>query len=230
MTQAVRREGKPKILVVDDDRDTAELVQAVLTDEGYAPSVIYRADSISVRDAVTSLEPDGVLLDSSQSDSSGYGESWQTAAWIAAREPSVSVIMMTAHAIAADEALAAITKRARAADFAAVVRKPFNLDQFLTTLNQAMQRGVVRRSSETETRARIDDLREQLIAAGARGLTTSSRRVWAIFLGADDELMQIYWWEKLSLYLVGRYSPDGARLEPIGQFTDLGAAIALALP
>jgi hypothetical protein len=69
-----------------------------------------------------------------------------------------------------------------------------------------------------------------LIAAGARDLTTSSRRVWAIFRGTGEELVQIYWWETLSLYLVGRYSVDGARLEPLGQFTDLAAAIAVALP
>ena len=223
-------EVRPKILVVDDDRDSAELMQAVLTDEGYATSVLYDADGRSVREAVSRLEPSCVLLDSSGGDPSGYGESWQTAAWIAAREPSVSVIMMTAHSLAADEAIAAVTKRARAADFAAVIRKPFDLDEFLTALNQAVQKGVTRRSSEAETAARNAQLHEQLIEAGARGITTSSRRVWAIFHGAGDDVLQIYWWEKLSLYLVARYSADGARLEPLGQFTDLGAAIAVALP
>jgi len=33
-----------------------------------------------------------------------------------------------------------------------------------------------------------------------------------------------------ALYLVGRYSVDGMRSEPLGQFTDLAAAIAIALP
>ena len=42
--------------------------------------------------------------------------------------------------------------------------------------------------------------------------------------------MQIYWWEKLSLYLLGRYTLDGVRLEPLGQFTELDAAIVVALP
>ena len=128
-----------------------------------------------------------------------------------------------------DEALEASTKRARAADFAAVVRKPYDLDEFLDALGKAVQRGVVRRSSDAENAARVSELREQLVVAGARDISTSTRRVWATFRGTGDELTQIYWWEKLSVYLVGRYTPDGARLEPVGQFTDAGGAIAAAL-
>ncbi len=219
-----------KILVVDDDRDTAEIMQAVLTDEGYAATMLYLSDERSVREAVARLEPDCVLLDSSPKDPGGYGESWQTAAWIAARERNVPVIMMTGHRAAADEALEVSTKRARAADFAAVVQKPYDLDEFLDALGKAVQRGVVRRSSDAENAARVSELREQLILAGARDLSTSTRRVWATFRGTGDELTQIYWWEKLSVYLVGRYTPDGTRLEPLGQFTDVGGAIATALP
>lgn len=230
MAQATGGDSPPKVLVVDDDHDTADIMQALLSDEGYAPSVIYDARGEVVREAVARLQPDCVLLDSSGSDPTGYGESWQTAAWLAACEPSMAVIMMTGHSLAADEALAAVTQRSRAADFAAVVRKPFDVDELLRTLSSAVQKGATRRSSEAEANARIADLRARLIGAGARDITTSSRRVWAIFRGTGEQLMQIYWWESLSLYLVGRYSVDGARLEPLGQFTDLAAAIALALP
>ena len=215
--------------MVDDDRDSAEIMQAVLTDEGYAATMLYLSDEKSVREAVARLEPDCVLLDSSPRDPTGYGESWGTAAWIAARERNVPVIMMTGHRAAADEALEASTKRARAADFAAVVRKPYDLDEFLDALGKAVQRGVARRSSDAENAARVSELREQLVLAGARDISTSTRRVWVTFRGTGDELTQIYWWEKLSLYLVGRYTPDGARLEPLGQFTDVGAAIAAAM-
>jgi DNA-binding NtrC family response regulator len=230
LTQAATEGVRPKVLIVDDDRDTAELMQAALTDEGYAASAIYHADGRSVREAVARLEPDCVLLDSAANDPTGYGESWQTAAWIAARERNVPVIMMTGHSRAADEAIAAISKRARAADFAAVIRKPFELDDFLLTLSRSVQRGVERRPSEAQRAALIAELIEQLIAAGARDISSSSRRVWATFRGNGDELMQIYRWERLSVYLLGRYSQDGARLEPLGQFTDLQAALAVALP
>ncbi|MDQ2951077.1 MAG: hypothetical protein M3R54_02305 [Chloroflexota bacterium] len=206
-------------------------MQAALTDEGYAASAMYRADGRSVREAITRLEPDCVLLDGGPGEpTGGYGESWQTAAWVTARERSVPVIMMTGYMHAADEALAMTTKRARAADFAAVIRKPFELDEFLSTLSQCVQKGLLRRPSETERAARREELLEQLIGAGARDISASSPRVWATFRAGEDELTQIYWWELLSVYLVGRYSADGTRLEPLGQFTDLGAAIAVALP
>lgn len=219
-----------KILVVDDDRDTADVMQAVLTDEGYAASVIYHSGGEWVREAIARLAPDCVLLDSSPDDLTGYGESWRTAAWIASLDRNVPVIMMTGHKAAAEEALAARSKRSRAADFAAVVGKPYDIDELLNTLGEAVQRGVVRRASDAETLRRVTELREKLTAAGAREISTSTRRVWVTFRGAEDELVQIYWWEKLSLYLVGRYTPDGTRLEPLGQYTDVGGAIAAALP
>ena len=230
MTSPALAKDVVKILVVDDDRDTAEIMQAVLTDEGYAPSLLYSSDSKSVREAVIRLEPDCVLLDSSQNDPTGYGESWLTAAWIAALERHTPTIMMTGHTAAADEALAASSKRARAAGFAAVVRKPYDLDEFIATLGREVQRGVARRSSDAQSSARIAELREQLARAGARDISTSTRRVWATFRGTEDELVQIYWWEKLSLYLVGRYTSDGTRLEPLGQFSEVEGAIAAALP
>lgn len=68
------RDARPKILVVDDDQDTAELMQAALTDEGYSVSAIFTADGRAVREAVTGIEPDCVLLDSDRSDPLGYGE------------------------------------------------------------------------------------------------------------------------------------------------------------
>jgi len=42
--------------------------------------------------------------------------------------------------------------------------------------------------------------------------------------------MQLYHWERLSSYYLGRYTPDGRRMEPLGEFTELDAALALALP
>jgi CheY-like chemotaxis protein len=222
--------ARSKVLIVDDDRDTADLMVAALTDEGYAASALYHADRAAVREAVSRLEPDCVLLDSGVGEPAGYGESWQSAAWLATRERSVPVIMVTGHAAAADEAEAGTTKRARAASFASVVRKPFDLDDFLGKLADAVSAGVLRRPAENERNARSVTLVDQLATAGARDISVSSRRVWATFRGAEDELMQIYWWETLSLYFVARYSKDGARLHPLGHFSDLAAAIAVALP
>lgn len=144
-------DARPKVLIVDDDRDTGELMQAALTDEGYLASAIYAlTEGPSARPSRAWSRT--VLLDGGPGDPTGYGESWQTAAWIAARERSIPVIMMTGHSGAADEAVAAISKRARAADFAAVVRKPFDLDEFLTTLGRTVKSSLERRPAEPTRR------------------------------------------------------------------------------
>jgi hypothetical protein len=59
---------------------------------------------------------------------------------------------------------------------------------------------------------------------------SSLRRAWVTFRTPAGELMQLYFWEWLLVYLLGRYTPDGKRMEPLGEFTELEAAIALALP
>ena len=46
---AGKGESPPKVLVVDDDHDTADIMQALLSDEGYAPSVVYDARGEVVR-------------------------------------------------------------------------------------------------------------------------------------------------------------------------------------
>jgi hypothetical protein len=40
--------------------------------------------------------------------------------------------------------------------------------------------------------------------------------------------MQLYWWQAAGAYLVARYSTDGARLELVGHYYGLEAAIRAA--
>ena len=40
--------------------------------------------------------------------------------------------------------------------------------------------------------------------------------------------MQLHWWQAASAYLVARYSTDGARLELVGHYYGLDAAIRAA--
>jgi DNA-binding response OmpR family regulator len=79
----------PTVLCVDDDRDMAELVQAVLTDEGYAVSCLYSVEEDAVLRAAGRLEPDCILLDSDSDED--YGGSWQVAADLAERFRPVPV-------------------------------------------------------------------------------------------------------------------------------------------
>ena len=50
----------PRVLCVDDDRDIAEIVQAVLADEGYAISCLYSTEN----DALRRIYNDGGSLSS----------------------------------------------------------------------------------------------------------------------------------------------------------------------
>ena len=115
----------PSILCVDDDRDIAEVVQAVLTDEGYRVSCLYDLSDEALMRAVGRLEPDCILLDGG--GPAHYDHSWETAASLTKRHRHVPVVMFTAHRQDADEAREDSTARATAAGFAGILRKPFSV-------------------------------------------------------------------------------------------------------
>ena len=123
------------VLVVDDSRDIGDLVEQVLTDEGFAVSLLYDGSSETLRAAVADIEPDCILLDGGSL--LGYGASWADAAWLAARPRAVPVIMFTAHAAAIHEATQATSRRSMAAGFAGVLPKPFDLDRLIATVSRA---------------------------------------------------------------------------------------------
>ena len=52
-----------RALVIDSDRDIAEIVHAVLTDAGFGVSLLVEVRSDAIRVAVGQQEPDCVLLD-----------------------------------------------------------------------------------------------------------------------------------------------------------------------
>ena len=68
---------KGTVLIVDDDRDIADLVLEVLQEEGYAVLLVHEPGSDAVRIAVDEVEPDCVLLDGGVGAS--YGSSWDDA-------------------------------------------------------------------------------------------------------------------------------------------------------
>src|SRR5262245_605572 len=102
------------VLVVDDDRDVAELTEALLTDDGYTVSCLFTAEADLVREAVGRLEPDCVLLDST-GPTRDFGTSWDLAEHLARRERPVPVVMFTAHSAAVREAQAQASLRSQRA-------------------------------------------------------------------------------------------------------------------
>jgi CheY-like chemotaxis protein len=217
---------RPRVLCVDDDRDIAEIVQAVLTDEGYDVSCIYEGSSEVLARAVGMLEPDCVLLDGGTREE--FGSGWTDAAALHTRRRPVPVVMFTAHALDVAEAEQGTTERARGAGFAAVLPKPFDLDTLLVAVAKAVgQSEPFERGTEAEKR-RTEELVAALHEAGATDIRPSTLREWAIFRNSVGDLVQLYWWQATGVYQVGRYTPTGV-LRMLGQVTDRDAAILLAM-
>ena len=216
-----------RVLLVDNDEDVTGLVSAILTDEGYAVTALNDTSHASVAAAVGRVEPDCILLDSAEGPL--FGGSWGEAAYLSRRDRAVPAVMFTAHASAVAEARDRDTKRAREADFAAIVPKPFTLDELLDAVGSAAGRSERFNHSEAADRQRTADMVERLRAAGAIDIRTSERREWATFtLPGDGHLYQLYWWQAKGVYMIGRYDQD-ARLVMIGQFFERSAAIDAAL-
>lgn len=215
------------VLLVDNDRDVAEVVSAILTDEGYEVVVLGGTDHDSIAGAVGRIEPDCILLDGA--DEAEFGESWTEAAYLSQRARAVPTIMFTAHAGDALEAREGTTDRAQLAGFAAILAKPFSLDELLDAVALAAGRSDRFDRTEAGDNRRTHELVEALSGSGATDIRTSERREWATFVSPlDEHIYQLYWWQRLGVYILGRYGED-AHLERVGQFYERRAAIGAAL-
>src|SRR5437868_10304965 len=164
----------PTVLVIDIDLDIVEVVSAVLGDEGYEVTAVDTADADTIARAIGQLEPDCILLDAVEPLE--YGEAWQTAARIHARGRPIPTVMFTAHIRDIKEAMEATTERSVGAAFAAIVPKPFRLDELLAAVESAVGRGVAFNRSQVAERTRTRQLVKQLTKAGAIDIAPSKRR------------------------------------------------------
>lgn len=212
------------VLIVDNDRDIAEMVRAVLQDEGYRVNVLAELGADAIAGAVGSLEPDAVLLDG-ESHNATYGTSWLAAAKLAERPRPVPVIMFTAHGADLAEARAGESPRAAAARFAAVLAKPFDLDELLAAVDRATGGAIPFERSAAADQTRSAVLAKELESIGAEDVRQSSRSEWVTFRSPGGRLMQVYWWQTGGSYLIGRYDLDGKRMENIALLYDRSAAV-----
>ena len=137
--------------------------------------------------------------------------------------------MFTAHQAALDEAREGTSQRAEAAAFAAIVGKPFDIDEVLVTVAQAAGRSVPFDRSNAAEAVRTKELVKALRLHGATDIKPSKMREWALFRDRAGSLVQIYWWQQGGVYEVGRYRDTG-EMTMIGQFVDRDLAIELVLP
>jgi CheY-like chemotaxis protein len=213
-------------LVVEDDPAIADVLCAVLTDEGYQISLLSAGEPDALRTAVGRTEPDCVVLDGESPH--GYGSSWGEAAWLNGRSRLVPVVMLTGHRAETAEARESESARSQAAGFSAVVDKPFDLDQLLDAVADAVGAAEPFDGSAEADARRSERLGEQLTALGLDRVTTSRKREWASFVGADGGSWLLYWSQAEGVYLLVREKRPGAGHEQVGRFYDLDAAVAVA--
>lgn len=131
------RKSRPiRILVIDDDAGVRDVVAAILGDEGYDVSMLDHLADAAVRAAIDRIEPNCILLDGAEAI--GFAKAWTTAADLRRRARPIPTVMFTAHVLDAAEAERATSERAVAAGFAAVLCKPFHLEDLVSTVERVV--------------------------------------------------------------------------------------------
>jgi len=125
-----------RILVVDDEADIRDLVQEILSEEGYTVDVA--ADAAEARAACARQAPDLVLLDIWMPDADGISllREWQQS-----QSFTAPVVMMSGHGTVET---AVEATRLGAIDY---IEKPLSLAKLLRTVTNALEEGGRRRES-----------------------------------------------------------------------------------
>ncbi|MGE0789357.1 MAG: sigma-54-dependent transcriptional regulator [Sandaracinaceae bacterium] len=135
-------DASARILILDDERDAAELLAMAVEAAGHSPTVVTRA--AAAIEAVEREAFDAVVTDFQLDDLDGI----EVCTRILALRPDLPVIVVTGHATL-ETAVAAM--RAGAHDF---VTKPVDVDLLLLTLKRAIRH----RRLETEVKRLKDEL------------------------------------------------------------------------
>lgn len=116
-----------KIMVVEDDRQTLDLIGSVLSDAGYQPLLMLRSDGVP--ETMESEKPDLILLDILLEPKHGI-EVLDSVANL----PHPPVILMSA-AVSGVREMGAIARALGAVDF---LEKPFDVSELLIRVRAAM--------------------------------------------------------------------------------------------
>lgn len=120
----------PEILIIDDDRHLREIVAALLNDEGYATATA--PDAASALALLAHRQPALILLDLRLPEMDGWTflEMYQQRP-----EPRAPVVVVTAAHV-----IQSLSERAERLGAAAVLAKPFDLDDLLELVAQHARR------------------------------------------------------------------------------------------
>jgi len=131
----------PRILVVDDDPGLAEVIELLLTREGYAAE---RAGTVrAALERVDGAEPDLVITDLKLPDGTGL----DVIRHLHAERPELPLIMITSYS-SLESAIGAL--RAGAVDY---LIKPFDNDEFLHAVDRALNERRIKRENATLKRS-----------------------------------------------------------------------------
>ena len=114
----------PTVLVVEDDLPLARLMEALLESAGYRVRCV--TDGQSALDAVLSSRPALILLDLTLPQLDG----WQVLERLQAAGNAPPVVLLTGHT--------RVSGRAESAGAAAVILKPFDIDDLLATVERLL--------------------------------------------------------------------------------------------
>jgi len=129
-----------QILVVDDENDIRELVEQILTDEGF--SVITAANGKAARESQIQHNPDLILLDIWMPDIDGISllKEWSLAGVL-----HCPVVMMSGHGTVET---AVEATRLGASDF---IEKPLSMAKLLSTVNKALKNNKSNKRKTTQS-------------------------------------------------------------------------------
>ena len=116
---------RPKVLIVDDDRDSAELLHELLRDAGYAVASAY--DGAAALDMLMTHEPAVILVDLRMPTIDG----WSFIERYRGRGGHARILVITA--------LGDVVKRQPIAGVDALAFKPFELEDLLATVADLVQ-------------------------------------------------------------------------------------------
>ncbi len=116
-----------KIVLIDDDKDILDVVQFILTEEGY-DVLLY--DRLVQLDVIITLQPSVILLDNRLG--SGYGYEFSIALKSNEQTKHIPVIL-----VSASEGLQQIAEKCGADAF---LSKPFNLADFVSLVKHYWER------------------------------------------------------------------------------------------
>lgn len=216
---------KQVVVVLDDDRDIANIIQSVLLDEGFDVSCLYGPDGETLQRALLEMSPDCVVVN--DSGLPRLPDPWTVAISLTRHTPPTPTVLLSGNTANLEEAMLGESERAKSSGIAATVPKPFDIDRLIAAVRNALGASaatdVARRTASDET----DRLMQRLRVAGAHDLRTSDAgREWITFRAKPSgDLFKLYRWPSAGTYFIGRYSATGHRLEPLAELYDTEAVI-----